>query len=270
MRYRPTLRRLSCTESSVISVAPGATLLTICVRLPLPLACGRVRRFLAFVSDGYFQSNACLNELRAASKLGRPLLLVHEISPIHGGILPEHALSDCPQELSEYVHGAQSIILWHRHKDLQACALIRIAERLLDATMVLRPSTRKKSLDMQAITEGLLKAKQLQSRMCKGLKWRESGERESAQSSYGDGVERVTTRSSQWLGIRTVGAQRSGEENSGSRKPSARQSDSPTSTAQSPEISPVSVGTTKQLKRSFTKLAPTKLKLPKGVSYADL
>ena len=118
--------------------------------------------FLAFVSDGYFQSNACLNELRAACKLERPLLLVYEISPIHGGMLPEQALSDCPQELSQYVHGAQSIILWHRHKDLQACALIRISENVLDATLHVS-KTRKRSLDMQAIADGLLRAKQLQS-----------------------------------------------------------------------------------------------------------
>ena len=82
--------------------------------------------FLAFLSHGYLASNSCLNELRAACRKEKPLLLVLELSEMHGGLDIDQALGECPDpDVLEYVQKRRDrVICWHRQRDLQTCALL--------------------------------------------------------------------------------------------------------------------------------------------------
>ena len=92
---------------------------------------------LLFLSRGYFLSRACLLEVRACAARDKPLILVHERDPLHGGGGLQELFDECPKELREYVFGnANSIpsgidvIAFHRLKDFSLASLTRIAEVL--------------------------------------------------------------------------------------------------------------------------------------------
>ena len=100
---------------------------------------------LLFLSKGYFHSRACLSEVRWCRQANKPLILVHERDPAHGGSTLEDLIADCPEELRPYVFGQSSdeeeaedgvppkreVIVWNRVKELHVCTLTRIAEALV-------------------------------------------------------------------------------------------------------------------------------------------
>ena len=90
---------------------------------------------LVVMSDGYFRSKNCLRELGAAIGADKPIILVHETRPAHGGLPLEALRAQCPATLRNRVFGDpinQSIVVeWHQIKPFQLVALRLIGEGLL-------------------------------------------------------------------------------------------------------------------------------------------
>lgn len=91
-----------------------------------------------FLSRGYFHSRACLNEVKLAKSMAKPLILVHEADAQYGGAPLVDLFDACPTELREYVFGDTTInsstcdvITWKRVKEFHLAALTRITEALL-------------------------------------------------------------------------------------------------------------------------------------------
>ena len=101
---------------------------------------------LLFLSRGYFLSTNCLREVRAAIASNKPLVLVHETKAAKGGAPLDELMIECPADLRERIFGGATpaaileldtldtaLISWHRMRDYQRLALLRIAQRILVA-----------------------------------------------------------------------------------------------------------------------------------------
>ena len=92
----------------------------------------RSDHFLIFLSDGFFSSVSTLRELRAACDLGKPLVLVLEEDPKHGGAPLEAAIAECPAELrSQIFHRGHPLVRWHRTSPFQLISLRQILAAVL-------------------------------------------------------------------------------------------------------------------------------------------
>lgn len=88
---------------------------------------------LFFLSKGYFFSKNCLRELDHTLKLNKPLILVHEIDPSHGGAEMDVLLQDATAKGRVELFDRQStIITWQRISDFQTVTLKSICEKLLE------------------------------------------------------------------------------------------------------------------------------------------
>ena len=92
---------------------------------------------LVFLSKGYFFSRNCLREIRHAMECKKPIVLVHEVDLNKGGMKIEELKIQCPDDLREFVFGAdrwpREIIRWYRVADFQVVSLKNIAANLLHA-----------------------------------------------------------------------------------------------------------------------------------------
>ncbi len=104
---------------------------------------------LLFLSRGYFLSFNCLREMRTALTADKPLVLVHETKQSKGGAQLDELFFECPAPLrSQVFSGApdpssvlesEALITWHRMRDYQRLALLRIAQRVLPACSATEP-----------------------------------------------------------------------------------------------------------------------------------
>jgi len=78
------------------------------------------------------QSANCLRELHAAVARSKPLLLVLETDPTHGGVPLEVHRSACPAELRAKVFSAP-LVTWHRLRPFQMCSMRLLIAELLRA-----------------------------------------------------------------------------------------------------------------------------------------
>ena len=92
---------------------------------------------LVFLSKGYFFSRNCLREIRHAMECKKRIVLVHEVDLNKGGMKIEELKIQCPDDLREFVFGAdrwpREIIRWYRVADFQVVSLKNIAANLLHA-----------------------------------------------------------------------------------------------------------------------------------------
>jgi len=89
------------------------------------------------VADGapasdYMRSRNCLRELRAAVERKRPLILLLETDPSHGGVPLDVHRAECPDELREHVFAAP-LVTWHRLRPFQMCSMKLLIVELLRA-----------------------------------------------------------------------------------------------------------------------------------------
>mmetsp|Transcript_28041 Transcript_28041/g.94170 ORF Transcript_28041/g.94170 Transcript_28041/m.94170 type:complete len:1051 (+) Transcript_28041:106-3258(+) len=89
------------------------------------------------VADGapasdYMRSRNCLRELRAAVERKRPLILLLETDPSHGGVPLDVHRAECPDELREHVFAAP-LVTWHRLRPFQMCSMRLLIAELLRA-----------------------------------------------------------------------------------------------------------------------------------------
>ena len=74
----------------------------------------------------------CLREVLAATRMGKPLVLVHEHDEKKGGAPLEELKAECPAELRDATFATDvEIVRWHRLIDLQDAALKRVAMAML-------------------------------------------------------------------------------------------------------------------------------------------
>lgn len=83
----------------------------------------------------YFSSANCMVELRAAVRLGKPIILVLETNPSHGGVPLDVHRRACPEELASVVFAAPTIP-WHRLRDFQICTMRLLVVELLRAWQI--------------------------------------------------------------------------------------------------------------------------------------
>ena len=109
----------------------------------------RCGALLVVVTDGYFRSKNCLRELGAALHAGKPLILVHEVDPAHGGLPLEELRSQCPLNLEYRPTGqdqlvqlavrervsSQQVVQWQRIELFQLVSLRLIGEALLESSL---------------------------------------------------------------------------------------------------------------------------------------
>ena len=107
--------------------------------------CSELRRhieesavLLAFMSRGYFLSQACVDEYVAGCELSKPFVLVHETNVNTGGVTLETLQQNCPKEQYAYVFedgggGGPSwpIIPWDRSAAFQLITLKKITAAVL-------------------------------------------------------------------------------------------------------------------------------------------
>ena len=88
-----------------------------------------------FISQGYFLSRNCIKEIHAALEFEKPLLLVAETDPQHGGAPLPELIAECPEELrSRIFDGERPIIPWLRIGEFQTESLRLLIEGILLAT----------------------------------------------------------------------------------------------------------------------------------------
>ncbi len=87
---------------------------------------------MIFVSAGYFKSENCLREARAALTTAKPLSLVYD--PVRGGApLQTIREEECPADMRGGIFDGRSVIEWHRIKDFQLVSLKLLAAEILFA-----------------------------------------------------------------------------------------------------------------------------------------
>ena len=88
---------------------------------------------LIFLSRGYFNSNACLREARAAIAEDKHLIIVHESDPDYGGATLEQLEREAPDDLKQalFHNTNDEIICWLRLPAFQDEVIVAIAERLM-------------------------------------------------------------------------------------------------------------------------------------------
>ena len=94
---------------------------------------------LIFMSRGYFKSNACSVEYHAAAAARKPIILVHEADPYHGGMPLEDLYLTCPEELRGQIFTKLTpIIPWVRAPAFQLLNFKHIVSFVLHHVQVLR------------------------------------------------------------------------------------------------------------------------------------
>jgi hypothetical protein len=93
-----------------------------------------------FLSKGYFFDSICLRELDCALALNKPLILIHEADPLHGGASLESIRAECASkrrmQVFEADDEARPVITWHRVTDFQLVCMTRMCSKLLHASPV--------------------------------------------------------------------------------------------------------------------------------------
>ena len=82
------------------------------------------------VRSDYMRSKSCLRELRAATRVGKPICWVAETDPRHGGVPLEVHRRDCPADLRDLL-AEHPLIPWFRAAAFQQISLRQILQRVL-------------------------------------------------------------------------------------------------------------------------------------------
>jgi len=95
---------------------------------------------LIFLSRGYFSSANCMREVAASVAVehqrhaAKPLVLVHEADPLHGGTPLSVLHDECPDSVRKEIFEARSVTTWHRLAAFQLVVFQRITAGMLHAS----------------------------------------------------------------------------------------------------------------------------------------
>ena len=110
----------------------------------LEMHIGETAVVLMFLSRGYFTSKACEVEFRATIKQKKPIILVHEADPDHGGGTLEELSSRCPADLVDKIFTkTRPLIPWVRQPAFQLLNFKHIVALVLDSLQAIKYAASK-------------------------------------------------------------------------------------------------------------------------------